>query len=221
MLRCLRLGFAFFLVGCASGSEVESSFTPTPTGGDGGRGHGSGASQSNGSTSNGSSSSSTSASGSGAGGGAGAGGGSGAGGGGTTCDFTALNTCATAQSLGDVSGDEGGVVNTNGIGSKWLKVRIAETDSGVLETDLAYEVRLTSPPGMNYDLYVRQGAQDGPQNCSATEVKGSGTPESVSDSWDDDQGIGGEDDSVWLSVEVRYVSGNDCSTQWSLNVIGG
>jgi hypothetical protein len=84
-------------------------------------------------------------------------------------------------------------------------------------------VTLTSPAGMNYDLFVHQGPQDGSPDCNAPEIKGtpSGSSETVSDSWDDDQGLGGEDDSVWLSIEVRHVSGMDCNATWTLKIEGG
>ena len=158
----------------------------------------------------------------GSGAGGSGGGGSGGAGGSPVCDFQAPNNCASAEQLAAVSGDEGDTVTASGSGSKWLKVQVQETDSGIFETDISYKVSLTSPPGMDYDLYVKQGPQDGSPNCGATEVKGtlSGGSESVSASWDDDQGIGGEDDSVWLSIEVRHVSGDDCDAKWSLTVVG-
>lgn len=138
------------------------------------------------------------------------------------CSFTSPNTCANAEQLPAVSGDEGGTASASGTGSKWFKVHVKETNSSIFESDLSYSVTLVSPPGMDYDLYVRQGPQDGNPNCNAAEKKGtpSGSAETVSDSWDDDQGLGGEDDSVWLSIEVRHVSGDDCNAKWSLTVKG-
>lgn len=157
-------------------------------------------------------------------GGAGGMGGSGGmgGGGGNPCSFQSPNACGGAEQLPAVSGDEGGAANASGSGSKWFKVHVEETSSSVFEEDLSYSVTLTSPAGMDYDLYVRQGPQDGNQDCNSAEKKGtlSGGSESVSDGWDDDQGLGGEDDSVWLSIEVRHLSGDDCDAKWSLSVKG-
>jgi hypothetical protein len=152
----------------------------------------------------------------------GAGGSDGGAGGSVVCDFSAPNNCAAAEQLTAVSGDEGDTTTSSGAGSKWFKIQVKETDSGILETDLSYKVSLTSPPGMDYDLYVKQGPQDGSPNCGATAVKGmlSGGSESVSNSWDDDQGIGGEDDSLWLSIEIVHVSGDNCDAKWSLTVVG-
>lgn len=168
-------------------------------------------------------SSNTGGGGSGSGGAAGFGGSGGSGGSGVgPCAFEAQNACGSAEQLANISGDEGGTQSASGNTSKWFKVRIKETDDAISESDLSYKVSLTSPPGMDYDLYVRQGPQDGDPNCNAAEKKGmlSGGSEVVTASWDDDQGIGGEDDSLWLSIEVRHVSGDDCNAKWNLVVIG-
>lgn len=179
----------------AGGSGAGDTTTTTGTGGDGGMGAGGS-------------------------GGAGAGGSGGAGG--SVCDFQSPNNCASAEQLPAVSGDEGGTATASAAGSKWYKVHVEETDSSIFGANLGYKVTLTSPPGMDYDLYVKQGPQDGSPDCGAAEQKGtlSAGSETVSDTWDDDQGIGGEDDSLWLNIEVRHVSGDDCDAQWSLTVVG-
>lgn len=158
------------------------------------------------------------------GGGAGVGGDPGTGGGGPVCNFSAPEMCAAAEPLPAISGDEGSdVVTRTGVGSKWFKVHVEETDSGIFGADLSYRVSLASPPGMNYDLKIHQGAQAAAAaDCNGALKTGAGTPESVSDNWGDDQGFGGEDDSVWLVIEIVYVSGNDCSNgaTWTLQVLG-
>jgi hypothetical protein len=111
-----------------------------------------------------------------------------------------------------------------GATSKWFLIWIEERASGVSETDLSYRVALTSPAGMNYDVIVHQGPQDGAPDCNAPPVTGQleGGAEVVAASWDDDQGIGGEDDSVYLAIEVRWISGTECSLQdqWTLTIQG-
>lgn len=219
---------------CAQGAQLTPTFGSgdggdgagsAGHGGDGGSGAGAsdvGGNGGNGAGGNGSTSVGGSG-GSGAMGGAGGSGGMGSGGmGGDPCSFTSPNACATAEQLPAVSGDEGDTATASGTGSKWFKVHVEETDSSIFGADLSYKVTLTSPPGMDYDLFVKQGQEDGSPNCAAAEKKGtpSGTSESVSDNWDDDQGIGGEDDSVWLNIEVRHVSGNECNATWSLTVKG-
>ena len=139
------------------------------------------------------------------------------------CDYTAVETCATAEPLPAIAGDENGpTVTRTGSKSKWYKIKIEEQNSSVFEQALSYRVTLTSPPGMNYDLRVLEGPQNGNPNCNATPKIGAGTPETVQATWDDDQGFGGEDDSVWLSIEVLYVSGSTCgpNSEWTLSVVG-
>lgn len=139
------------------------------------------------------------------------------------CEYDAPDTCQTAESMPDVSGDTGGpTVTRKGSTSKWYKVHITEDDSNIFETDLSYRVQLTSPPGMNYDLRVHQGPQDGSPDCNVAPMNGAGNPEIVTSSWDDDQGIGGEDDSLWLNIQVLYVSGTACgpNAEWTLTVQG-
>lgn len=139
------------------------------------------------------------------------------------CDFGHMHTCEMSTDLGNVSGDDGGSTTQTGVGSTWLKVRIKETNSSIFEEDLSYRVTLTSPPNVDYDLAVHQGPQDGPLNCNANAKPGvaMGLDKVVSDGWDDDQGLGGEDDSVWLAVEIRHLSGTDCEAEWTLTVEGG
>lgn len=218
---------ATVLVACAKGAVLSADgggegaaagAAGSTTGGTGGGGGGSTTSTTDTGVTTSSSSSSTTSSGSGGSGGAGGGGGSG----GSVDCFDSPNACPTAEALPDVSGDEGGTATASGTTSKWFKVHVQETDSSIFASDLSYSVTLSSPAGMDYDLYVRQGPEDGNPDCGAAEKKGSpsGGGEMVSDSWNDDQGLGGEDDSLWLCIEVRYVSGSSCNAQWSLTVVG-
>lgn len=141
------------------------------------------------------------------------------------CDLvTPDNTCPTATDIGPVSGDDGGTVTAMGAGSTWVVVQIRETNGSIIAEDLSYTVSLRSPPSVDYDFYVYQGPQDGPVDCNATPVQGVFTTnfvEAHSDSWDDDQGFGGEDDHVWLAIEIVHVSGTDCDAEWELTVQGG
>lgn len=196
--------------GYAEGATGGGGSNPTGAGGSGA-----------GTTTSDSTSSSTSTTTSGTGGSGAGGSGGGGAGGGSEC-FASPNLCSNADQLPDVSGDEGGTATASGSTSKWFKIHVTETDSSIFASDLSYRVTLSSPPGMDYDVYVKEGPQDGNPDCGATAVKG--TPgaggEQVSASWNDDQGLGGEDDSLWLCIEVQYVSGSDCNAQWNLTVVG-
>ncbi|HHH29339.1 MAG TPA: hypothetical protein ENK57_13480 [Polyangiaceae bacterium] len=161
----------------------------------------------------------------GTGGMAGVGGGMGGQGAGLVCDFSHLNTCATASTLPPVKGDESGPdAVVTGDTSDWFQVDIVEADGGIFESDMSFTVTLDIPPGMDYDLIVHEGPEGSGPNCNAAPMFGqpSGNSETVSHGWDDSQPIGGEDDSRWLSIEVLHVSGDDCGPgfQWTLTVAG-
>jgi hypothetical protein len=127
----------------------------------------------------------------------------------------------------EVRGDTGADTRThNGVGSAWFWVRVSEVEDDIDETDPEYRVTLVSPAGMDYDLVVRESAQEhdggtGP-NCNGglQTITENGTTESASHKWDDDQGWGGENDSLWLAIEVLHVSGSDCNATWTLTVRG-
>lgn len=82
---------------------------------------------------------------------------------------------------------------------------------------------LESPAEVDYDLFVYEGPQDGDPDCDVTPVQGtpSGAMKTVTASWDDDQGFGGEDDSLWLAIEIVHITGTDCAAEWALTVTGG
>jgi len=139
------------------------------------------------------------------------------------CDLSHMHTCEMATDLGNVSGDDGGTATQTGTGSTWVKIQIRETNGSIFEEDLSYRVILTSPANVDYDLAVHQGSQDGPVDCNANAKPGvaMGLDKVVTDGWDDDQGLGGEDDDVWLAIEVRHLSGTDCDAEWTLTIEGG
>jgi hypothetical protein len=84
--------------------------------------------------------------------------------------------------------------------------------------DLSYTATLQSPAGTSYGLFVYTGDGSGP-TCFASAQQGTGNPAKVSDSWGDTPVL---DDGTWLTVEVRYLSGNACgpSDKWTLTVKG-
>ncbi len=220
------LGVLLLCVSCAEGGGIDGG--GDSAGGDGGGGGLTGGSGDGGSGPGpGPSSSSGSMQGGGGEGGAAGGAppvGGGGTGGGAPCDFTAPEVCEGAEPMPIVAGDTGNDVETRtGNTSKWFKVKIEEQDASVFNgEDLSYTVTLASPPGVVYDLRVYPGPEGGSASCTVTPVTGTGTPKSVSASWNDDQPIGGEDDSRWLVIEIAHVSGDLCSSQdvWTLEVRG-
>ncbi len=220
--RLALVGFAMSgLVACAMGvttSDTEGGGGGEITGAGGGPSGISSASQSSGQGAAPSGSS-------GQGGDTGAGGQGGSGGEIPNCMYDSPNLCTSAEALGSLAGDENAPAKTaSGMTSKWFKIHITEEVSSIFEEDLSYTVKLTSPPNMDFDLFVHEGPQDGNPDCNAPAKKGtpSGNDETVSAEWDDSQGLGGKDDSLWLNIEVRYVSGMECdaAATWQLSVKG-
>lgn len=236
------------LIACAEGTAVENPSTAAGVGGGGIGGTGLGGADADDDDDDGSSSKSathasathaSSAAGAGGDGGAGEGGRGDEGGAGSTsstsvasstssgveCNFTSPNQCANAEDLGGIAGDEDGEpVILTGTTSKWYVITIEERASGLSETDLSWRVSLESPAGMNYDLIVHEGPQDGGIDCTGGVYNGSpsGNAESCQHEYDDDQGLGGEDDTLHLAIEVRYVSGEACGVldTWRLTIEG-
>jgi hypothetical protein len=226
-LLALALGGMIGLAACAKGTEaeVESTFTPGAGGaGDGG----SGGLGNTGGDGSGDTTSSDATSGTGGAGGTGAGGSPGtssssssssSGTGGSDCDYEALNTCPTSDTLSAVDGDQNNDTRTiKGTTSKWHKVLVNEAVSSIISyPQLSYTATLATPPGMDFDLFVYNGSFSTP-SCSGSPKHASGNPESVNDTWGDTVG---DEDTRWLTLEVRYISGEMCpSDPWTLTVKG-
>jgi hypothetical protein len=142
-------------------------------------------------------------------------------GGNPTCDFTAPDTCDSAEELQSVRGDShNDRRSANGIGSKWFQIEVTEPAGP--NNPMSYTVTLTSPASTSYELFVYPSALDasGP-DCGATEVAGQGDPQVVTDNWTDST-VGFDNDDRWLSIEIRYASGDACGPgdEWSLEVAG-
>ncbi|WP_437968498.1 hypothetical protein WMF04_04040 [Sorangium sp. So ce260] len=216
------------LAACANGTDelmpgyYEEQAGGGGSGGGGGEGGAGGVAASSSSRSASSSSSSSSAGAGGAGGEGGEGGSSDSGGGGgAECDYAAPNTCAGAEDLGSVSGDEGAdSERVTGTTSKWFKIYVVDDEQIIFTSTESFKATLTSPPGMSFDLIVYQGDPGAAApDCFVSGVRGQGTPESFTAVWDD---IGGSEDGTWFILEVRHVEGTACGddAQWTLLVQG-
>jgi hypothetical protein len=140
------------------------------------------------------------------------------------CSYGSPNQCASATQLSSISGDKNSSQSATGQTSQWFKIHVKEDVGSIFPEDLNYLVTLTSPANMDYDLYVHHGPKGGSADCNAAATKGTGnaTTDEVYKKWKDEQGLGGKDDSVWLCIEVRYVSGTECgpAAEWTLTVKG-
>lgn len=215
------------LAACAKGTEVETTYAPGAGGAggfDGAGGDPSGDTTS-GDATTGDGSTSSGSGGTGAGGDPGtstsssSGSSSSSSTGGSVCDYSAPNTCPASDTLSAIAGDKGSDTRTvKGTTSKWFKVLVNEAVSSVLSfPQLSYTASLTTPAGMDFDLFEYDGDTSTP-SCAGNPKHAMGNPESVSDQWGDTLN---SDDTRWLTLEVRYISGEMCpSDQWTLTVKG-
>jgi hypothetical protein len=136
-------------------------------------------------------------------------------------DDVVLNTnpaCGGATDLGDLVGDEAGgpLPNVEGTGERWLRFTLTETNGGNPNDDLTATIVLNSPTGVDYDLFVYCANCGGVLAGSST--LGAGQNDTVHVLVDDPV-LGGNDDSVELVIEVRYLSGTSC-LPWILSIDG-
>jgi hypothetical protein len=146
--------------------------------------------------------------------------------GGTVVGCTGTTMCTTAMTLSNVNADTGGTQTAMGDTNQWLSVQTIENNSGLSGQRMRLRVTLTSPAGINFDLFVYRNS-GGTQECSA--VAGSSTMSGTSDvvnmDWGEDDGSipNGSADDALVSIEVRAAAAAMCSAgqRWSLEVKGG
>lgn len=149
---------------------------------------------------------------------------SGGGGGGTTVACTASSPCTGATDLGAVSGDtSSSPLSAQGTGSQWFRVWVTENDNGVDGVKLRANATLTSPPGTNFDLYLYNGSSSA-HECAGVSAQSnsSGSSDAAGVSFGEGGVLAnGSNDSRYVTVEVRWVSGACASNQkWSLTFNG-
>lgn len=150
--------------------------------------------------------------------------GGGGGGGGTTVACTAPAPCTSATDLGAVSGDtSSSPLSAQGTGSQWFRVWVTENDNGVDGVKLRANATLTSPPGTNFDLYLYNGSSSA-HECAGVSAQSNSTGSSDAAGVSFGEGgvlANGNNDSRYVTVEVRWVSGTCASNQkWSLTFNG-
>lgn len=134
-------------------------------------------------------------------------------------------TCQAPTMLGSVSGDTGNqMLTAMGHQSAWFRVRVTEDHSAVGGVALSMTARLTSPPGVDFDVFVYLNASSDAVECSTTTgmPMTNGNVNQVYALWGE---LGpfsnGSDDDRWVSIEVRPVSGTcSPSATWQLVVEG-
>jgi hypothetical protein len=138
----------------------------------------------------------------------------GAGDAGTGCDGS--TTCDAPRTMGSVRGDIGNdSVTMRGSTSQWLSITVAEGSSSFPLVDLRFTATLTSPPGMDFNLFVYQSPCGSGSYGQST--NGAGQTDTVSSGWAD---LLGSDESRVVMIEVRHVGGGTCGASWTLAVDG-
>jgi hypothetical protein len=126
-------------------------------------------------------------------------------------------SCAAQQIyLGSIAGDLGaGELSHLHYGERWLRFRLTEMFDGV--APLGALVRLFSPTGVDFDLYLYCAACPGAGPVSSSTVHGLGGHfDMVYPRWGDDFGF---DDGYDVIVEIRHVDSNVCA-HWTFEVFG-
>jgi hypothetical protein len=140
-----------------------------------------------------------------------------------TCNSGAM--CSGAMDLGTVSGDSNNdTVQGTGYESQWFKVRVTENDSSPFATPMNLTVNLTSPPGVNFDLYLYVNSGTDAVECTTAGAQSmnTGSTDQAHLSWGESGTFSnGNDDSRTVSIEVRPVSGTcAASSTFQLVVYG-
>ncbi len=139
------------------------------------------------------------------------------GGSGPTCQSS--DTCATAMTLGTVSGDTGNqTLTAQGNRAAWFRVRVTEDDP-FSDGSMHVLARLTPPAGEDFDVRVYVNADADVLECAKTTgmATTSGTVKQVQASWQDAFNDASRD----VSIEVRPLS-SACSptAMWQLVIEG-
>jgi len=131
-----------------------------------------------------------------------------------SCDAT--TSCAANVAMGTVRGDIGtDIVTTTGTRSEWLQVTVSEGNSSIVAADLKFTAVLTSPPGMDFNLYVYESPCGSGLYGQSTNP--AGQTDTVTGGWGDTLGV---DDTRVVILEVRYAAGGVCGATWTLEVDG-
>lgn len=135
------------------------------------------------------------------------------------CD--APTTCEAAEDLGKMDGDQGAATaQATGTSSKWFKIYLVEASWSTVSMKI--KAQLTSPPGVNFDLflYAPKSGSKTEQECKTVKIASEEPAgiDTVSSEFND--GLT-SDESRFVTLEVRHVSGT-CSEHapWSLAISG-
>jgi len=134
------------------------------------------------------------------------------------------DACATAATLGAVSGDtDHQTLTAKGSGAAWFRIRVSENDNDVAGVPLRLLATLTPPATAEFAVVIYVNVASDAIECTTvlgTSAAG-GPVAQARASWGEDVVADGVDDSRTVSIEVRPVSGS-CSpgAPWQLALEG-
>jgi len=135
-----------------------------------------------------------------------------------------MQTCQTAMTLGQISGDTGGqMLTAMGHQAAWFRVRVTEDDNSLDGRKLRALVRLTSPSAVDFDVFTYVDEDNDNVECTTKvgTTTTNGTVNEVKPQWGEGGVPNGSSDTRWLSIEVRPISGTCTTSQtWQLLVHG-
>jgi hypothetical protein len=138
------------------------------------------------------------------------------------CDSAAR--CLTASMLGTVSGDTGNdKLSATGYLAAWFRVRVTEDDNGVGGASMRVAAKLTSPPGVSFDVFAYVNESSDMLDCqtSVGKISTNGAVEELRIEWGEGGIANGDIDSRNVSIEVRPASASCSAAQmWMLEVEG-
>ncbi len=133
-------------------------------------------------------------------------------------------TCGTATMLGSVSGDTGNqTLTAMGHQAAWLRVRLTEDYNDVDGVAMSVSAKLTSPAGVDFDVFVYLNEGNDVVECSTTTgtTTTAGNVNTTRAVWGEGTFSNGSPDDRWVSIEIRPISGVCApAAMWQLEVVG-
>jgi hypothetical protein len=133
-------------------------------------------------------------------------------------------TCPLATVIGEVSGDESSPpIAFEGTESTWVAFQVTEDNGDVTGEAVEFTATLTSPVGIDYDLYVYRGPPGADSGCGGDieQSTSAGGEDVVHMSWGEGGVANGGDDRAWVAAEIVAKAGMcDPLAQWSLTIEG-
>jgi hypothetical protein len=128
-----------------------------------------------------------------------------------------VGTCAAAEDLGSIRGDQGtDVLTATRFGEGWFAFDVTEAETSSY-TELTATIALDVPAGIDYDVYVYCGTTGCTSVGGPSGTNGPGNDETVNVRWNDASGYTNRT----VYFEIRFYTGGtlDCGN-WTVTITG-